>query len=74
MTIPSGDPTTRLPAVMAAIDADHPLKAPYRYNVGHGAPRLDRLEAKVAYTAHYIAFLEQRIAALEARLGDGSTG
>jgi len=74
MTIPSGDPTTRLSAVLAAIDADHPLKTPLHYDVGHVAPRLDRLEAKVAYTADYIAFLEQRIAALEERLGAGSAG
>jgi len=74
MTIPSGDPTTRLSAVLAAIDADHPLKTPLHYNVGHVAPRLDRLEAKIAYAAEYIAFLEQRIAALEARLDAGSVG
>jgi len=74
MTIPSGDPTTRLSAVLAAIDADHPLKTPLHYNVGHVAPRLDRLEAKIAYVAEYIAFLEQRIAALEARLDAGSVG
>ncbi|KTS64650.1 hypothetical protein NS206_07450 [Microbacterium testaceum] len=74
MTIPSGDPTNRLSAVLAAIDADHPLKTPLHYNVGHVAPRLDRLEAKLAYTAEYIAFLEQRIAALEARLDAGSEG
>lgn len=74
MTIPSGDPTNRLSAVLAAIDADHPLKTPLHYNVGHVAPRLDRLEAKIAYTAEYIAFLEQRIAALEARLDAGSEG
>jgi len=74
MTIPSGDPTTRLSAVLAAIDADHPLKTPLHYNVGHVAPRLDRLDAKVEYTAEYIAFLEQRIAALEARLDAGSVG
>lgn len=74
MTIPSGDPTNRLSAVLAAIDADHPLKTPLHHNVGHVAPRLDRLEAKVAYTAEYIAFLEQRIAALEARLDAGSEG
>lgn len=74
MTIPSGDPTNRLSAVLAAIDADHPLKTPLHDNVGHVAPRLDRLEAKLAYTAEYIAFLEQRIAALEARLDAGSEG
>jgi hypothetical protein len=74
MTTPSGDPTTRLSAVLAAIDADHPLETPLHDDVGHVAPRLDRLEAKVAYTADYIAFLEQRIAALEERLGAGSAG
>lgn len=54
-----------LRASIAAIDDAHPLKVPLHYNQGHIAPRLDRLEAKTAYLVDYIAYLEQRLAALE---------
>ncbi|WP_295787149.1 hypothetical protein [uncultured Microbacterium sp.] len=67
MTNAPGD-SDRLRAVLAKIDADNPLKVPFSYNQGHISPRLDRLEAKLAYMAEYIAYLEQRIESLEAQV------
>ncbi|QJU52525.1 hypothetical protein SCB71_03940 [Herbiconiux sp. KACC 21604] len=66
MTSPSPDPRV-LHASIAAIDETHPLKVPLHYNQGHISPRLDRLEAKTAYLVDYIAYLEQRLTALESR-------
>ena len=57
----------------AAIDHDNPLELPWRFNPHHIGPRLDRLDAKTAYLADYIAYLEQRIECLEARLDEGSS-
>ena len=53
---------------IAQIDAQHPLKAPLHANVAHFSPRLDRIESKDTYLVEYIAFLEQRIAALELQM------
>ncbi|MEV7825893.1 hypothetical protein [Microbacterium enclense] len=64
MTNVPGD-ANRLRAVIAKIDTDNPLKVPFSFNQGHISPRLDRLEAKLAYMAEYIAYLEQRIESLE---------
>ncbi|MCS5499299.1 hypothetical protein NY547_18805 [Cnuibacter physcomitrellae] len=55
-------------ASVQAIDASHPLQTPWHYDVSITGPRLDRLEAKAAFYADYIEYLERRIAALEARL------
>ena len=55
---------------LEAIDADNPLRMPWWYDQSLSGPRLDRLDAKVAYYADYIQYLEGRIAALEARLAD----
>ncbi|WP_378145333.1 hypothetical protein ACFJGV_17330 [Cnuibacter sp. UC19_7] len=55
-------------ASVEAIDASHPLQAPWHYDQSITAPRLERLEAKAAFYADYIEYLERRIAALEARL------
>ncbi|WP_368497201.1 hypothetical protein [Herbiconiux sp. A18JL235] len=54
-------------ASIAAIDEAHPLKTPLHFNQAHISPRLDRLEATTAYLVDYIAYLEQRLAALESR-------
>ncbi|WP_291036472.1 hypothetical protein [Herbiconiux sp.] len=58
-------------ASIAAIDAEHPLRSPWHYDQSITGPRLDRLDAKTAYFADYIQYLEQRLAALEARLTQG---
>ena len=64
----AADGSSPLRTVLAKIDADVPLNTPLHYNQGHISPRLDRLEAKLAYMADYIAFLEQRIQSLEGRV------
>ena len=58
-------------ASIAAIDAEHPLRSPWHYDQSVTGPRLDRLDAKTAYFVDYIQYLEQRLAALEARLAQG---
>ena len=58
-------------ASISAIDAAHPLRAPWHYDQSLTSPRLDRLDAKTAYFVDYIEYLERRLAALEARLGEG---
>jgi hypothetical protein len=55
-------------ASVEAVDAAHPLSTPWHYNQSLTGPRLDRLDAKAAFYADYIEYLERRIAALEARL------
>jgi len=64
----AADGSNPLRTVLAKIDADVPLTTPLHDNQGHISPRLDRLEAKLAYMADYIAFLEQRIQSLEGRV------
>jgi len=64
----AADGSNPLRTVLAKIDADVPLKTPLHFTQGHISPRLDRLEAKLAYMADYIAFLEQRIQSLEGRV------
>ncbi|WJS92075.1 hypothetical protein [Microbacterium testaceum] len=64
----AADGSNPLRTVLAKIDADVPLKTPLHSNQAHISPRLDRLEAKLAYMADYIAFLEQRIQSLEGRV------
>lgn len=60
------EPGAALRQSFEAIDQDHPLRLPWRFNQHHIGPRLDRLDAKTAYLVDYIAYLEQRIARLEA--------
>ena len=60
-------PQHPLQAAAESIDEQNPLKAPLHFNPGHIGPRLERLEAKAAYMAEYVAYLEQRLATLEGR-------
>ncbi len=52
----------------SAIDQQNPLRMPIHFSQALIGPRLDRLDAKTAYVGEYLAYLEQRIQALEARL------
>ncbi|MBO9626544.1 MAG: hypothetical protein J7484_09245 [Microbacterium sp.] len=68
MTDPAGtSPAQALRTNIAAIEQSFPLRAPMYFDQTLISPRLDRADAKVAYLVDYIAYLEQRIAALEAR-------
>lgn len=60
-------PQHPLHAAAESIDERNPLNAPLHFNLGHIGPRLARLEAKAAYVAEYVAYLEQRIVVLEGR-------
>ncbi|MFG6476935.1 hypothetical protein ACFXP7_11185 [Microbacterium sp. P06] len=52
---------------IVAVDAQHPLPATWLHDYTLAGARLDRLDAKTEYFVGYIEYLEQRIAALEAR-------
>ena len=69
---PAAAPGDSLRRSVSAIEDAHPLRMPVTTNLRLTVPRLDRLEAKTAYLVEYIAYLEARIATLEARDGSPS--
>ena len=64
---PAPTPSSELRSSLATIDDRIPLKVPVWRNPRLLWPRLERAEAKVAFYAEYIEYLEARIAALESR-------
>jgi hypothetical protein len=72
MTNPPPQPVPTIRESVAAIDETHPLKMPFMADTTTLYPRLDRLDAKVAFFVDYIEALTARIADLETRLAERS--